>query len=224
MKQNFFIIAVSICSLGVCAQGVNIKLITPSEKEGIIKLLPPNKQGGMPLMQALNERQTIRNYTDETLTVQQISDVLWSAVGVNRPQSDNRRTSPTARNFQEIEVYAFIESGVYFYDAIKHELVLVKAGDHRKDAVKQEFAQKAPLVLVFVANYDKLGSGMDEESKAFYGATDVGFASQNVYLYCTSEGLGTVVLGMIDREKIAELISLKNGKALLGQVVGRIKK
>ena len=201
MKQFFLIIVVSICSFAVYAQ------------EGNIKLSMPTKQGGMPLMQALNERQTIRTYTDEALTLQQISDVLWSAVGVNRPQSDNRRTSPTARNAQEIEVYVFIESGVYFYDAVKHELMLLKTGDHRAYAAKQEFAQKAPLLLVFVANYDKFGGKGDAESNAFYGATDAGFASQNVYLYCASEGLGTVVLGMIDREKIAEVISLKNGKA-----------
>ena len=211
MRQFFLSIMISICSLAIYAQGGNIKLPAPT------------KQGGMPLMQALNERQTIRTYTDEALTMQQISDVLWSAVGVNRPQSENRRTSPTARNAQEIEVYVFIESGVYFYDAIAHELVLVKSGDHRKDAVKQEFAQKAPLVMVFVANYEKFGN-MDAGSMDIYGATDAGFASQNVYLYCASEKLGTVVLGMIDREKIAETILLKNGKAILGQVVGKVKK
>ncbi|MCL2130829.1 MAG: SagB/ThcOx family dehydrogenase [Lentimicrobiaceae bacterium] len=212
MRQIFLVIALIMCSLANYAQ------------EGNIKLSPPTKQGGMPLMQALNERQTIRDYTNEALTMQQISDLLWSAVGVNRPQSDNRRSSPTARNAQEIEVYVFIESGVYFYDAVKHELVLLKAGDHRTDAVKQEFAQKAPFVMVFVANYDKFGERGDAESNALYGATDAGFASQNVYLYCASEGLGTVVLGMIDREKIAETISLKNGKAVLGQVVGKVKK
>ena len=212
MRQFFLIISICICSFAMYAQGGNIKLSAPT------------KQGGMPLMQALNERQTIRTYTDEALTPQQMSDVLWAAVGVNRPQNDNRRTSPTARNAQEIEVYVFIESGVYFYDAVKHELVLVKAGDHRKDAAAQEFAQNAPLVMVFVANYDKFGERGTPESNAFYGATDAGFASQNVYLYCASEGLGTVVLGMIDREKIAETISLKHGKAILSQAVGKVKK
>ena len=212
MRQLFLTIVISICSLAMYAQGGNIRLSAPSKK------------GGMPLMQALNERQTIRAYTDEALTLQQLSDVLWAAVGVNRPEKDNRRTSPTARNAQEIEVYVFIESGVYFYDAVKHELVLVKSGDHRKDAAKQEFAQKAPLVMVFVANYDKFGERGDPESNAFYGATDAGFASQNAYLYCASEGLGTVVLGMIDREKLAEMLSLKNGKAILSQAVGNVKK
>ena len=210
MKQFFLISMISICSLAMYAQGGNIKLLAPT------------KEGGMPLMQALNERQTIRTYSDEVLTQQQLSDVLWSAVGVNRPQNDNRRTSPTARNAQEIEVYVFMESGVYFYDAVKHELVLVKSGDHRKDAAKQEFAQNAPLLLVFVANYDKFGERGNPESNAFYGATDAGFASQNVYLYCASEGLGTVVLGMIDREKLEEVLSLKNGKAILSQAVGKV--
>jgi SagB-type dehydrogenase family enzyme len=212
MRQLILAIIISVCSVAVYAQ------------EGNIKLPAPTKQGGMPLMQALNERQTIRDYADEALTMQQIADVLWAAVGVNRPQSDNRRTSPTARNAQEIEVYVFIESGVYYYDAVKHELVLVKKGDHRKDAAMQEFAQKAPLLLTFVADYDKFGERGNPETNAFYGATDAGFASQNVYLYCASEGLGTVVLGMIDREKIAETVSLKNGKAILSQAVGKVKR
>ena len=212
MRQFFLVIAVSLGSLAIYAQ------------EGNLKLPAPAKEGGMPLMQALNERQTIRAYTEEALSMQQVSNVLWAAVGVNRPQSGNRRTSPTARNAQEIEVYAFLASGVYYYDALRHELTLVKAGDHRTDAARQEFAQKAPLVLVFVANYDRFGDRGDAESNALYGATDAGFASQNVYLYCASEGLGTVVLGNIDREKIAETLSLKNGKAILSQSVGKVKK
>jgi len=187
-----------------------------------VRLNPPTQKGGMPLMQALKERQSIREFSETPLTLQQMSDVLWAAVGVNRPNKENRRTSPTARNSQEIEVYMFTEKGVFFYDAIKHELQLIKTGDFRVEAAKQPFAQAAPVILVYVANYNKFGN-MSEADMALYGATDCGFASQNVYLYCASEGLGTVVVGMIDREALSQFLGLKNGKVILSQPVGNKK-
>ena len=174
-------------------------------------------------MQIVRESETVRNYTEDTLTMQQISDVLWSAISVNRSQNEHRHSSFPARNAQQIEVYAFLESGIYFCDSTKQELVLIKAGDHRKDVVEQEqeFAQKAPpLVLVFVAKQYQSNSRTDGDNRDI-SPIDVGFAIQNVYLYCVSEELTTVVLSMIDREKIAKLISLKNGKVILGQAVGK---
>lgn len=181
-----------------------------------IKLPAPNKEGGKPLMQALNERQTHRDFSAKQLSDQQLSDLLWAAVGVNRP--DGKRTAPTARNCQQIEVYVFMEKGVYLYDAKENMLKLMVKGDQRKMVAMQPFPAEAPVLLVMVANYDKM-TGMDMEHKEFYGATDCGYVCQNIYLYCASEGLHTVSLGSIQRDKIKDLLKF-NGKAILAHPVG----
>ena len=181
-----------------------------------IKLPAPNKEGDKPLMQALNERQTHRDFSAKQLSDQQLSDLLWAAVGVNHP--DGKRTAPTARNCQQIEVYVFMEKGVYLYDAKENMLKLMVKGDQRKMVAMQPFPAEAPVLLVMVANYDKM-TGMDMEHKEFYGATDCGYVCQNIYLYCASEGLHTVSLGSIQRDKIKDLLKF-NGKAILAHPVG----
>ena len=184
-----------------------------------IKLVPPQTKGGMPLMEALSNRQTNRDFTQQDLTPQQLSNLLWAAAGVNRP--DGKRTAPTARNAQEIEIYVLNKTGAYLYMPNEHTLKLIAAGDHRKIGASQERFQECPLMLIFVANYDKM-DGFNEESKAMFGGTDTGNISQNVYLYCASEGLATCALGGVQREKLQELLKF-NGKAILGQSVGVAK-
>lgn len=178
----------------------------------------PKVVGGMPLQEALAARATKRNISKKALSDQQISDILWVANGVNRPES-NMRTAPSARNCQEVEIYAFLKSGIYKYDALRNYLFLVKAGDHRREAGKNAFFKDAPLALVYVADFDRMAE-YDEEAKVFYSATDVGFVSQNVYLYCASNQLATCVCGFVDRESLALRLGIMNGKVLLSQPVG----
>lgn len=202
MKKISIIIMATVLSLTINAQD--------------IKLLPPQKTGGMPLMEAFNNRKTNRDFTQQELTPQQLSNLLWSAVGVNRP--DGRRTAPTASNLQHIEVYVLNKEGAYVYDPQNHALKLVSAGDHRKIGASQERFQECPLMLIIVANYDKMEK-YNDEAKLMYGSTDSGNVSQNIYMYCASEGLATCALGSIHRDKLQELLKF-NGKAVLGQSVG----
>jgi SagB-type dehydrogenase family enzyme len=202
MKKIWIFIMATVLSLSVNAQD--------------IKLVPPQTIGGMPLMEALANRKTNRDFTQQELTSQQLSNLLWAAAGVNRP--DGRRTAPTARNAQQIEIYVLNKEGAYLYDPQNHELKLVAAGDYRKVGASQERFQECPLMLIFVANYDKM-EGFSEESKILFGGTDTGYISQNVYLYCASEGLATCALGSIHRDQLQELLKY-NGKAILGQSVG----
>ncbi|MCL2289935.1 MAG: SagB/ThcOx family dehydrogenase [Bacteroidetes bacterium] len=202
MKKTWIFIMATVLSLSMNAQD--------------IKLVPPQTTGGMPLMEALANRKTNRDYTQQELTPQQLSDLLWAAVGVNRP--DGRRTAPTARNAQQIEIYVLNKEGAYLYLPQEHALQLIVAGDHRTNGASQERFQDCPLMLIFVANYDKM-EGFSEESRILFGATDTGNISQNVYLYCAQEGLATCALGSIHRDKLQELLKF-NGKAVLGQSVG----
>ena len=171
-------------------------------------------------MEALSLRQSKRAFSDKELTTQQLSDLLWAAFGINRPD-DDKRTAPSAMNDQEIDIYVSIKSGVYLYEAKNNNLKAIKEGDFRKKMGRQGFVADAPVVLVFVADYSKMSLAMSKESKDFYAATDVGFISQNVYLFAASEQMATVVLGMFDRGDISKVIPLtKNQKILLTQPLG----
>lgn len=184
-----------------------------------IRLIAPQKDGGMPLMEALAKRQTNRNFTQQELSPQQLSNLLWAASGINRP--DGKRTAPTARNAQEIDIYILNKEGAYIYLPNEHSLKLIVKGDHRKSGASQSSFQECPLMIIYVANYDKM-KDFSEEAKTVYGGTDTGNICQNVYLYCTSEGLATCELGSIHHDKLKELLKF-NGKAILGQSVGIAK-
>ena len=165
------------------------------------------------------QRKTTRIFVDRMLSDQQISDMLWASNGVNR--EDGKRTAPSASNCQEIDVYLFTKNAIYFYDAPTNTLQLVKEGDFRTKAGNNQFFANAPIALAFVGNYDKMARYADSPGyQEFYSATDVGFVSQNLYLYCASEELSTVVCGNIERDSIKSLLGVINGKVLLTQPVG----
>lgn len=184
-----------------------------------ISLPAPRTEGGMPLMQALKERRSMRDYSPKELPLNILSDMLWAARGINRPET-GRLTSPTAKNFQEIDVYVVRAEGAYLYDAAANKLVPAVAGDIRAATGSQPFVKDAPVNLVFVADLSKM-SGMDPKSVDLYAATDAGYVSQNVYLYCASEGLATVVRGWVDRPLLAKAMKLGPDKRIiLAQTVG----
>lgn len=186
---------------------------------GDIKLSPPNKKDGKPLMAVLNARKSERNFSTKKLSAQQLSNLLWAGAGITR--ADGRRTSPTARNMQEIDIYVVMESGTYLYDAKTHSLLQKSKSDLRKSAAKQEFAQKAPVILVYVANYDKMKGVDGEKERIHLSRVDTGFIGQNIYLYCASEGLSTVFLGMVDTKEMGRALRLKpSNEVIFSQAVG----
>jgi len=188
-----------------------------------IKLPAPRMTGGMPLMQALAARSTSRDFSDRALPLQVLSDLLWAADGINRPDS-GKRTAPSANNVQNIEIYTALESGLYLYDAKDNDLKAVLAEDVRGATGSQEFVKAVPLDIIYVADVSKFTRGTDE-TKSFYSAAHVGFIAQNVYLFCASEGLVTVVRGMVDKEALAKIMKLgPDRKVMLSQSVGYPKK
>ncbi|GHV33892.1 hypothetical protein FACS1894178_0320 [Bacteroidia bacterium] len=183
-----------------------------------IQLPAPDKTGGKTLMQALNERQSQRSFSEKELSMQQISDMLWAASGVNR--EDGRMTAPTASNNQQVVIFIGLKGGVYEYLPKTHELKLIVKGDHRAVFGRQAFTKAAPVTLAFVSDYDKMGK-YNDEAKWKYSCTDVGNVSQNVYLYAASEGLATVVLGSFDAEPLKKELGLGNNYVpVLTQVIG----
>jgi len=149
--------------------------------------------------------------------------MLWAGFGVNRPES-GKRTAPSAMNWQEIDIFVATADGLYLFDAKAHTLKPVLAEDIRAMTGLQPFVQEAPVNLIYVADFSRMGTATDDQ-KVFYSAAATGFISQNVYLYCASEGLATVVRGLIDRPALEKVMRLRpDQRVTLAQSVGYPKK
>ena len=208
---------------GFLAFSLLLSMFVPgySQEQKVIKLPAAQKEGGKPLMQVLNERKSTREFSTEKLPLQVLSNMLWAAWGINRP--DGRRTAPSAVNWQEVDIYVAMEDGLYLYDAKEHVLNPVLAKDIRAATGRQDFVRDVPVNLIFVANLSKITASDSE--KVFYSAIDTGFISQNVYLFCASEGLATVVRNLVDKPALSKIMNLKSDQIIvITQSVGYPKK
>ncbi len=193
MKKIFLLIVISCFGLSLFAQD--------------IQLPTPQKKGGKPLMEVINQRESVRTFSDKELDLQTISNLMWVAYGHNR---EDKLVIPTALNKQQFEIYVALKTGVYQYDAKANKLMLKVKGDHRKTAGKQEYVWNAPLNFIYVVN-----------TEIFDSSVECGAIFQNVYLYCTSAGLGTVIRGMFDQDELKKLLNLgEKKKVVLCQTVG----
>ncbi|MCB9002379.1 MAG: SagB/ThcOx family dehydrogenase [Bacteroidales bacterium] len=192
-----------------------------------IKLPEPQKDLDFPLMKAIEKRRTKRKWKDSNLSEQEISNLLWAACGVTHKEtkkSKSRRSVPSACNSQEIKVYIALSNGVYLYDEKNHQLIKILAKDIREYIGTQKMMRSAPVGLIYVSDYSKLKAFQfkKDENKWFTSATDTGFISQNVYLYCAATDLSTVILGLVDRDKLHKTLELnENEKIVYTQVVGK---
>jgi SagB-type dehydrogenase family enzyme len=192
--------------------------ITAAAQDQSLPLLKPQTDS-QPFLQLLAKRASSRSFSNQPLSLQTLSNLLWSAFGMNRLESGGR-TAPTANNRQEIDVYAAMEKGIYLYDAKASQLKLVAAGDHRGATGSQPFVKEAALNLVYVADFGKSG-GKSEEEKLLYAAAATGCIGENVYLYCASAGLSTVIRASANRSALVEMLKLRpDQKIILVQTVG----
>jgi nitroreductase len=183
-----------------------------------IQLPKPRMEGGKPLLQALKERKSVRDFKADSLAPQVLSDLLWAGFGVNRPEIDHR-TAPSAMNSQEIDIYVATADGLFLYDAKPHQLRPVLSEDIRAKTTGQPTVREAPVALIFVADLTRMTKAKPED-KEFYAGIDSGFISQNIYLFCASEGLATVVHDL-DRPSLARAMKLKpEQKIVIAQAVG----
>ena len=188
-----------------------------------IVLPAPQTQGGKPLMEALALRSTSRAFASDPLPMQTLSNLLWAAWGINRPDK-GLRTAPSAANWQETDVYVVMESGAYIYNAKSNTLEPVVKGDYRALTGTRAFVKDAPVTLVFIIDASRMKRG-SEDMKVPLAWADVAFISENVYLFCASEGLATGVRASMDRAVLAKALKLRADQSIiLAQSVGFRKK
>lgn len=189
-----------------------------------IQLNPPDLNRGYPVMKALSLRASVNDYKEEDLSLQDLSDLLWAANGVNRPES-GKRTAPSAMNSQDIDVYVVMKSGAYLYNAQKHILEFISEGDYREFvADRQADFAKAPLFLVLVSDISRFTRG-EESGKMTWAAEDAGIVSQNIAIFCASVDLGTRPRASMNQEKLKEVLQLTDSQhPMLNHPVGYIVK
>jgi SagB-type dehydrogenase family enzyme len=194
-----------------------------AQDSDLVKLPAAQMTGGKPLLDCLKARQSNREFSTEKLSLQVLSNLLWAADGINRPDS-GKRTAPSAVNWQDIDLYAATAEGLFLYLPKDHALRKILGEDVRAAMGKQEFVKDVPLNIVYVSDYSRIPTGKDEDKRYFSGI-HTGFISQNVYLFCASEGLSTVVRGLIDPETMAKVMKLRPEQHItLAQSVGYPKK
>lgn len=194
---------------------INVK----AQENKDIKLPAAIKSGGKPLMEALNKRASERVFSAKELSMQELSDLLWAADGINR-QETGKRTAPTAMNWQDMEIYVILKTGIYKYNPKDHLLEFIKAGNFMKYAGKQDFVENAALNLVMVSDTSKMKNTANED-RLLYAGIHAGAIVQNIYLYCASTELNTVTRRYVDIPELAKIIGLPQNKMIvITQTVG----
>jgi nitroreductase len=167
----------------------------------------PRMEGGRPLLEVLRDRRSTRELRADELDRAQLATLLWSAFGVNRPET-GQRTAPCTMNLRCIDIYVATRAGAYRYDADTHRLEVVSRDDLRALTGGQDYVKIAPVALIYVADHAKLAR-VEAKEREFYAAVDSGLIGQNVYLYCASESLGCVIHMPGDRVALAAALHLR---------------
>jgi SagB-type dehydrogenase family enzyme len=185
----------------------------PESKPDIIKLPNPRYKGSVSIEEALLKRRSVRDYKNESLTLADVSQLLWAAQGITDP--GGLRTSPSAGALYPLEVYVVagnvkdLPGGIYRYRPHKHELERVVAGDKRTElcnaALGQTYVRSAPAVIVFSAVYERVTVKYGERGIR-YVHIEAGHAAQNAFLQAVSLNLGAVVIGAFHDEEVKKII------------------
>jgi hypothetical protein len=191
-----------------------------------IKLNEPNRKRGLPFMETLSVKASAREWSDRDLSLQDLSDLLWAANGINRPD-EKKHTASSAQNARDIDIYLFMKDGVYLYDADAHALVPILAGDFRsqlmmtppprpKDAggpppPPPPPPSSPPIQIILISDVSRFKFG-PPELKPEWGAIDAGIVSQNISLFCAATGLATRPRASMDKEVIKNLLKLNDAQ------------
>ena len=222
--MRMFVLMLAAVAMTACAgnAGKCEKVATAVTEGAEIVLTQPDLEAGATVNMALKNRCSSREYSAEPLSLEELSGVMWAAAGVNR--EDGHLTAPSALGLYPIKTYAFLEGGVYLYDAVAHKLVRVAEGDHRPLSARQEFANKAPLNLVYIADMGVYeGRNMPAEVVRFLCGQDAAGYAENVNLYAAGNALKAITRGSAQSEELLKLLNLcpERYSLVLAQTVGK---
>ena len=179
-----------------------------------IKLNTPSLKRGTTIMEAFSSRKSSREYSNKKLSNQDLSDLVWAAIGINRQES-GLRTAPSWRNFQDIDLYVCFPEGVYFYNIKEHVLEPLIKGDFYPLIAtnNQKFVNDAPLVLLLVADFSRIVN--DNTPPTVISALDAGIVSQNISIFCAGMNMKTVPRGFMDKEALKKALKLKESQHII---------
>lgn len=190
-----------------------------------IKLNDPDKKRGLPFMEALSVKASAVDWSEKELSLQDLSDLLWAANGMNRP-AEKKYTASSAMNAHDVDLYLFTKDGVFVYDADNHVLQQVLDGDFRSQIVVSPPSRPTtnpPVQIILISETARFKHG-SPELKREWAAIDAGIVSQNISLFCAATGLKTRPKASMDRENIKKLLNLKDTQyVLLDHPVGYAK-
>ncbi len=215
MRKSIIFMSVILCFSFVNCKGQNRENVKTNSMKQII-LEKPSAKLDVDVMTALQKRKSEREFTDKEISLQQLSDLLWAAKGINRPK-EGKMTSPTAMNSQEVDVYVCMKDGTYIYNNKDHTLLLVSTEDVRK--YTEQRTPNPPVVLLITAdvsryrNYDEKNPEKNDHIINM-SIMDCGIVSQNISLYCAAAGLSTVPRAGMRAEEIAKALKFNDTRTV----------
>lgn len=176
----------------------------------ITPLPEPLTEGRVSLEETLQLRRSVREFTSQPLTSDEISQLLWAAQGITDPRG--RRTAPSAGALYPLELYLVAPQGVFHYDPLGHSLAKWQEGDLRGElsvaALDQSFVADAPATIVITAVFARIEVRYGSERGPRYVHMEVGHAAQNIHLQAVALGLGSVPVGAFHDEQVAQVLAL----------------
>ncbi len=217
MQRPFLCCSAVILGIGLVPPGLSAQALES------IKLNPPDTARGHPFMTAVSVKASATEWSSRDLSLQDLSDLMWAANGLNRPE-ETKTTASSAMNAHDVDIYLFMKDGVFVYDYSSHELDPVREGDFRSQVMMQRPPRPAapegpappppsepPIQIVLISDSDRFRAGTDE-LKYEWGAIDTGIISQNISLFCAATGLKTRPRASMDKERIGEILELKESQ------------
>jgi len=207
---------VLICGSGQSETPPAASLTPAPEVEKMRIILPkPKYTSSVSLEESLVKRRSVRDYTGELLTLEEVSQLLWAAQGITSDRGG--RTAPSAGALYPLEVYVIVGDvqdlaiGIYLYKPKKHELVMITDKDVRQRlagaALGQNSVKNSAIDIVFTAVYQRITRKYGDRGIK-YVHMEIGHAAQNVCLQATAMGLGTVTIGAFNDQEVGKILNL----------------